>query len=90
MLYGFYVFVSINTNCLETKLKERRGEVDFPHADNHQTFMKVDTINFIGHGQSYSHYPNIQKNCLKNGHMWLLNYDMGIISFLWQLKIIIK
>ena len=57
LLYGFYVFVSINTNCLETKLKERKGEGDY---------------------------------CLKNGHMWLLSYDMGIISFLWQLKIIIK
>lgn len=64
--------------------------MDFPHADNHQTFMKVDTTNFGGHGQSYSHYLNIQKNCLENGHMWFLSCDMGIISFLCQLKTIIK
>ena len=32
--------------------KEGRDEVDFLHADKHQTILQVDTINFGGHGQA--------------------------------------
>ena len=37
--------------------KEGRNEVDFLHAEKHQTFLQVDTINFGGHGQSCTKYP---------------------------------
>ena len=44
--------------CFEKKkIKEGRDEVDFLHTDKHQTFIKVDTISFGGHGQSCPHYP---------------------------------
>ena len=31
--------------------KERRDEADVLHADKHQTFLQVDTINLGGYGQ---------------------------------------
>ena len=34
-----------------------RDEVDFLHADIHQTIVQVDTINLGGHGQACSNYP---------------------------------
>ena len=38
--------------------KEGRDEVDFLHADKHQTILQVNTINLGGCGQAY---PNNQK-----------------------------
>ena len=32
-------------------------ELDFLHADKHQTFLQVDTINISGHDQACSNYP---------------------------------
>ena len=37
--------------------KEEMDEVDFLHADKHQTFLQVDPINLYGHGQACSNYP---------------------------------
>ena len=37
--------------------KEGMDEVDFLHADKHQTFLQVDPINLCGHGQACSNYP---------------------------------
>ena len=36
--------------------KEARDEVDFLHANKHQIFLQVDTINFGGHGQACPNY----------------------------------
>ena len=37
--------------------KEGRDEVDFQHADKHQTILQVDTMNSDGHGQACPNYP---------------------------------
>ena len=37
--------------------KEKRDEVRFLHADKHQTFLQIGTINIGGHGQSCPKYP---------------------------------
>ena len=34
-----------------------RDEVDFLHANTHQIFLQVDTIDIGGHGQYCSKYP---------------------------------
>ena len=36
---------------------EGRDEVDFLHADKHQTFLQVDPINLDGPGQECRNYP---------------------------------
>ena len=37
--------------------KEGRDEVDFLHADKHQTIQQTDTINLGEHGQACPDYP---------------------------------
>ena len=37
--------------------KEGRDEVDFYHADKHQTNLQVDVINFGGHDKACPYYP---------------------------------
>ena len=37
--------------------KEGRDEVDFLHADKHQTILQVNTINLVGRCQACSNYP---------------------------------
>ena len=37
--------------------KEGRYEVDFLHADKHQTILQVNTINLGGRCQACSNYP---------------------------------
>ena len=39
-------------------LKKGGMKLVFLHADNYQTILKVDFINFGGHGQAYPDYPN--------------------------------
>ena len=46
---------------LEYLGKEGRDEVDFLHADKHQTFLKVDTINLGGRGQARPGMPKLLK-----------------------------
>ena len=36
---------------------EGRYEVDFLHADKHETSLQVDIINLGGHGQACPNYP---------------------------------
>ena len=36
--------------------KEVRDEVDFLHADKHQSFLQGDTIIIDGHDQAFSNY----------------------------------
>ena len=45
---------------LQDLKKEGRIELDFMHADKHQIFLQVETISFIGHGQSCPKYPKYQ------------------------------
>ena len=45
---------------LQDLKKEGRVELDFMHADKHQIFLQVETINFGGHGQSCPKYPKHQ------------------------------
>ena len=40
--------------------KEGRDEVDFLHADRHQTILQADIINLGGHGQACQSYPKQQ------------------------------
>ena len=40
--------------------RKKSDEVDFLHADKHQSFLQVDNINFDGHVQSCSKYPKLQ------------------------------
>ena len=40
--------------------KEGRDEVDFSHADKHQTMLQVDTINLSEHGQAAEITQNIK------------------------------
>ena len=41
----------ISFSSLHYPKKERRNKADFLHADKHQTFLQVDTINLGGYGQ---------------------------------------
>ena len=45
---------------LQDLKKEGRIELDFMHADKHQIFLQVETISFVGHGQSCPKYPKYQ------------------------------
>ena len=42
---------------LQYLYKDGRDEVDFLHADKHQTIIQVDTINLRGHGQACLNCP---------------------------------
>ena len=50
-----------NITCFALSLKylkkDRMHEVDFLHADEHQTLLQVDTINFVGCDHSFPKYP---------------------------------
>ena len=39
-----------------TSLQEERDEVEFFYADEHQTTLQVDIVNFYGDGQSCPNY----------------------------------
>ena len=45
---------------LQYPKKERRDEVDFLHADKHQTFLQLDSIDLDGHSQACPNYPKQQ------------------------------
>ena len=46
----------ITFSSLHYPKKERRNKADFLHADKHQTFLQVDTINLGGYGQVCRNY----------------------------------
>ena len=55
MAIARYAQITRNNNfaiILQYLKKEVRDEVDFLHADKHQTFLQLDTINFGEHGHS--------------------------------------
>ena len=44
-------------NIFAISQKKKKGiTLIFLHADQHQTFLQVDTINLGGHGQAYTNY----------------------------------
>ena len=38
-------------------MKEESDEVDFLHADKHETFLQVDTMVLDGNGQAFPKFP---------------------------------
>ena len=42
---------------MQCRKKEVSDEVDFLHAEKHESFLQVDTIIFDGDGQAYSKLP---------------------------------
>ena len=43
---------------------KKRDQVDFLHADKHQTFLRVDVISLVAQGQPFQKYP--EKRSLQN------------------------
>ena len=59
MVITRHVQSSQNSKCeisFQYLKKEGRDEVDFLHADKHQTIVQVDAINHGGHGQVCPNY----------------------------------
>ena len=40
--------------------KEVSDEVDFLHADKHESFLQIDTMIFDGDGQAFPKFPKLQ------------------------------
>ena len=40
--------------------KEVRDNVDFLHAEKHESFLQIDTMIFDGHGQALPKFPKLQ------------------------------
>ena len=45
------------TTSLKYLNKEVSDEVDFLHADKHESFLQIDTITFDGDGQAFPKFP---------------------------------
>ena len=45
---------------LEYLKKEVSDEVDFLHADKHESFLQIDTMIFNGDGQAFPKFPKLQ------------------------------
>ena len=48
---------AISLQCLK---KEVSGEVDFLHADKHESFLQIYTMIFDGDGQTFPKFPQLQ------------------------------
>ena len=50
-------------------------EVDFLHADNHESFLQIDTMIFDGDSQAFPRFSGLQ--CLYNTSE--KNYEMNML-----------